>query len=279
MTDPITEPAIDPVAPAPAPTRSRDYAAWVVLVLGVGSAIWGLFAAFGSGMGLWDFRMGIQQLMFSVIAAIVGVLLAIILIIIAKRKGASLKRPMLWVGLAASLLYSGYMLSVAAKGFSVPAIHDVSTDLANPPMFETLTLRADNWDAIPGGEDSQYSGLTPQQRWIQIHQDAYPDVRSVRVNKPVATVIADAERLAEARGWDVAAVDPAAGRLEATETISLFRFKDDVVLRVRSADNGRGSIIDMRSVSRVGQSDLGVNAARVRSFLADLSGTTTAATR
>ena len=277
MTDPITQPAIDPAAPAPA--RGRDITGWAVLILGAGGALWGFLAAFGSGMGLWDFRVGIQQLMFSVIAAIIGVLLAIVLIVIAKRKGGSLKRPILWVGLIASLLYSGYMLSVAAKGMAVPAIHDVSTDLANPPMFATLSLRADNWDAIPGGDDSQYAGLTPQQRWIQIHQQAYPDVRSVRVNKPVATVIADAERLAEARGWDVAAVDPAAGRLEATETVSLFRFKDDVVLRVRSADNGRGSIIDMRSVSRVGQSDLGVNAARVRSFLADLSGTTTAATR
>jgi uncharacterized protein (DUF1499 family) len=65
-------------------------------------------------------------------------------------------------------------------------------------------------------------------------------------------------------------------RLEATDRSALFRFKDDIVLRVRPTDTGEGSIVDMRSVSRVGVSDLGVNAKRVRSFLADLSGTVTA---
>ena len=83
--------------------------------------------------------------------------------------------------------------------------------------------------------------------------------------------------LAKERGWTVAADMPAEGRLVATATTALFRFKDDIVLRVRPTEDGRGSIVDMRSVSRVGQSDIGVNAKRVRKFLADLSGTVTAA--
>jgi len=91
----------------------------------------------------------------------------------------------------------------------------------------------------------------------------------------VNEVMVKAERLAKARGWDIAVYVPAQGRLEATETSALFRFKDDIVLRVRPTENGTGSIIDMRSVSRVGQSDLGVNAKRVKAFLADLSGTVT----
>jgi len=92
----------------------------------------------------------------------------------------------------------------------------------------------------------------------------------------VAMVIAKAERLAKARNWDIAISLPAEGRLEATETSAFFQFKDDVVLRVRPSDTGEGSIVDMRSVSRVGLSDLGMNAKRVRSFLADLTGTVTA---
>jgi uncharacterized protein (DUF1499 family) len=120
-------------------------------------------------------------------------------------------------------------------------------------------------------------GLTPEQRWAMVHQKDYGDIRSVRVNEQAATVIAKAERLAKARGWDVAISMPAEGRLEATETSAFFQFKDDVVLRVRPSDTGEGSIVDMRSVSRVGQSDLGMNAKRVRSFLADLTGTVTAA--
>ena len=67
--------------------------------------------------------------------------------------------------------------------------------------------------------------------------------------------------------------DPIEGRMEATDTTRFFRFKDDVVIRVRPTEDGTGSIVDMRSISRVGVSDLGVNAKRVRSFIADLAGT------
>jgi uncharacterized protein (DUF1499 family) len=90
---------------------------------------------------------------------------------------------------------------------------------------------------------------------------------------PVAEVIAKAERLAKVRGWEIAVVDPIEGRMEATETSRFFAFKDDVVIRVRPTEDGTGSIVDMRSISRVGVSDLGMNAKRVRSFIADLAGT------
>ncbi|MFZ1565186.1 DUF1499 domain-containing protein, partial [Sphingorhabdus sp.] len=114
-------------------------------------------------------------------------------------------------------------------------------------------------------------------RWTRIHQDEYGDIRSVRINRPVAEVIEKAGRLAETRGWDIALIEPEQGRLEATETSRFFGFKDDVVIRVRPTEDATGSIVDMRSISRVGMSDLGVNAKRVRSFLADLSGTVSAA--
>jgi uncharacterized protein (DUF1499 family) len=118
-------------------------------------------------------------------------------------------------------------------------------------------------------------GMTPQQRWEVIHRDEYGDIRTVRINQSVADVITKAERLAKVRGWEVAVADPIQGRLEATATTRFFGFKDDVVLRVKPTENGSGSVVDMRSVSRVGVSDLGVNAKRVRAFLADLSGTVT----
>jgi len=81
-----------------------------------------------------------------------------------------------------------------------------------------------------------------------------------------------AEALARDRGWVVANVDARAGIVEATATTLFFRFKDDVVVRVRP-DPARpgGSVVDMRSISRVGGSDVGVNAARIRAFLADLA--------
>ena len=42
------------------------------------------------------------------------------------------------------------------------------------------------------------------------------------------------------------------------------------MVRVSPMSEGSGSIVDMRSISRVGVSDVGVNARRVRRFLADL---------
>lgn len=54
-------------------------------------------------------------------------------------------------------------------------------------------------------------------------------------------------------------------RSKATDTSFWFRFKDDVVIRVRAADGG--TVVDVRSVSRVGQGDLGANAARITDIL------------
>ena len=85
----------------------------------------------------------------------------------------------------------------------------------------------------------------------------------------VAEVLEKAEALAEAMEWEIVAVDSAAGRLEATATSRWFRFKDDIVVRLTTT--GAGTRIDVRSVSRVGRSDGGRNAARIAEFLTALS--------
>jgi uncharacterized protein (DUF1499 family) len=191
----------------------------------------------------------------------------------AKRKGKSAKRPLRWAGMALGGAFALWMLSFVYTARSVPAIHDISTDLADPPQFRMLAVREDNLDQIPGDGDSDMKGMNPLQRWAALHGKAYGDIRSVRVAMPVADAVAKAERLAKVRGWEIAVSDPIEGRLEATDTSRFFRFKDDVVVRVRPTEDGKESIVDMRSISRVGVSDLGVNAKRVRAFLADMAGT------
>ena len=69
-------------------------------------------------------------------------------------------------------------------------------------------------------------------------------------------------------GWDLVASDPASGRIEATDTTFWFGFKDDIVIRVAAAPGG--SRVDIRSLSRVGVSDVGTNAARIRKYLTAL---------
>lgn len=166
------------------------------------------------------------------------------------------------IGLILSLGYVAFIASRPLSAGGAPAIHDVTTDLSDPPAFTRLPLRSDN-----------LAGVGTVDNWRKVHAAAYGDLKPVRIAKPVAAVIADAERLARVKGWDIALADPAAGRLEATASVSYIRFKDDVVLRARATDGGEASIVDMRSVSRIGVGDLGVNARRIRAFLHALQST------
>jgi uncharacterized protein (DUF1499 family) len=99
-------------------------------------------------------------------------------------------------------------------------------------------------------------------------QGAYPHVRPLDLPVPPAVAFARALDAAKEMGWHIEAVDPATGRIEATATTPWFGFRDDVVIRV--APTPAGSRIDVRSVSRVGKSDLGTNAKRIRAYLAKL---------
>jgi hypothetical protein len=274
---PETTVAADENVSAVARRPKADIAGNLVLLAGAGALLWGLISAVGTGWGFWAYTSGLKGVTWAFFLALGALLVGIVRGRMARKSISPPLRTRRWAGMLLALLYVGWMGTFLIKALTVPAIHDVSTDLADPPVFQTLQMRSDNLDNVPGADDEEMRGLTPQQRWAVVHQKSYGDIRSVRINEPVPLVIAKAERLAKDRDWDVVVSVPEEGRMEATATSAFFRFKDDVVLRVRPTDTGEGSIVDMRSVSRVGQSDLGVNAKRVRSFLADLTGTVTAA--
>ena len=273
----IVPPNVSSTAMPLAEKKKFDYQGTFVLVAGVGALLWGLVSAVGTGWGFWEFTSGLKGVTWAFFLGIGALLFGALFGWRARKSIAPPPRTRRWAGMLIALVYVGWVGTFLVSALSVPAIHDVSTDLADPPAFRTLQLRTDNLDNIPGADDAQMKGLTPQQRWVTVHQKAYGDIRSVRINEPVPNVVAKAERLAKARGWTIAIALPEEGRMEATETSAFFQFKDDVVIRVRPTDTGEGSVVDMRSVSRVGVSDLGMNAKRVRSFLADLTGTVTAA--
>ena len=159
-----------------------------------------------------------------------------------------------------ALAYAGFLLSRPMSAGDIPAIHDITTDLADPPAFSTLKLRADN-----------LAGVETLDNWKRIHAAAYGDIKSVTIPQPVPVVAERALKLAQQAGWEIVSSDVAAGRIEATASVSYIRFKDDVVIRITPSADGKDSRVDMRSVSRVGISDLGVNARRIRDFLAALT--------
>jgi uncharacterized protein (DUF1499 family) len=97
----------------------------------------------------------------------------------------------------------------------------------------------------------------------------YPDLAPAFLAASPDEAYRKALDLVRARGWEVVASDEAGRRIEATDTTFWFGFKDDVAIRVSAIPDG-SSRVDVRSVSRVGRSDVGTNAARIRAFLADL---------
>jgi len=242
----------------------------LALALSVGGLAAALIAAVGSGAEAWSFRIGFTILRYAFYAAMAGGLLAIVAFVIARRGGVR-TRGLNLAAFVIAVAFGAYLMSHVSAARSVPAIHDATTDLVDVPIFQTLPVRADNLENIPDDGRPELAALDPESRWKAIHREAYGDLRSLRLAVSPAKAVQRAEALVRARGWDIARVDQQAGIVEATATTLFFRFKDDVVVRVRpDPEREGGSIVDMRSISRVGGSDVGVNAQRILAFLADL---------
>ncbi|MFT4767706.1 MAG: hypothetical protein ACI8RN_000835 [Glaciecola sp.] len=149
------------------------------------------------------------------------------------------------------------LLLMAMQARDVPPIHDIATDLQDPPAFEQIVnLRGDNSNPLD---------LTDEV--IKQQLAAYPDLQTLQSPRSYASSYNIALTTARGMGWEIVTEDANAGVIEAVDTTSIMNFKDDVVVRVRT--NAEGSLVDMRSVSRVGVSDLGANANRIRRFMSE----------
>lgn len=212
--------------------------------------------ALGSRFGLWSFGMGFMLLAAGVMMSCVVLVTGIAGLVVARRQRLVLDKPPLWVSVALSTAVLALMGLQFYKAMTVPQIHNISTDVDDPPQFDrVIALRGA--DANPLHYDA--AELADDQ------QRAYPWVRTLETELPPEQALERAVEVLEAQGLEIVNVDPTAGRVEAVDTTFWFGFKDDVVVRVRPASGG--SRVDMRSVSRVGRSDLGTNAARIGEFL------------
>jgi uncharacterized protein (DUF1499 family) len=231
----------------------RFGAALAVLAFVVGLAALAavLLAGPGSRMGWWSFRTGLTVVLkWAAYGGIAAIVLALIALVLGGRR--AIAALALVAGLGAFL--PPMMFQRTAK--SVPPIHDISTDTDNPPVFVAVAeLRHDASNPI------EYGGpeIAAQQ-----HR-GYPDLKPVTLSDPPARAFERALEAARGQGWEIVASVPAEGRIEATDTTRFFGFKDDIVVRVKP--EGAGSRVDVRSLSRVGKSDVGKNASRIRAYL------------
>ncbi len=224
----------------------------------LGLAAIALLLLLASGVGyqreVWTLQMAFGMIRWAAYAGIAIALLAV--------AGAIFARP---IG-KSTALFAGALVIAAGTAFvpwswmrvakSVPPIHDVTTDTQDPPKFvAVLPLRAN------AKNSAEYEG----ERIATLQRAGYPDLAPKIYPEPTGVVFARARAAATAMGWELVAADSTDGRIEATATTKWFGFKDDVVVRIRS--EGSGSRVDVRSVSRLGGSDVGTNAGRIRAYL------------
>ena len=232
------------------------------LVLSVTALVLLAVAPFGWRLGWWPYSFGLSWLMPA--SGYVGAF-AVTLSVLTLALGWSDLRPrglgVLSVALclSAALVYVPWQYS--RLGSTLPPIHDITTDTDNPPAFSAV---------LPARNAEHAGGVNYDDPQVpQLQKMAYPNLAALKAALPVAKAFNEALHVAKSMpGWTIIAFDGDTGHIEASQQSRWFRFTDDIVIRVSS--DVAGSRIDMRSTSRQGRSDYGVNAARIRAYIGAL---------
>lgn len=234
---------------------SRVASCGFLIALLAGLALW--LAGTGHRLGWWDFRPAFTLLRWAAYSGLVGAALSLLGIFLARPGSSRRGFSFAVAGLVIGLVVAGLPWQWWQKAQRVPPIHDITTDTETPPVFVAiLPLRAD----APNTADYGGPEVAAQQR------AGYPDLGPLMLQTAPQPAFARALDAAGDMGWEIVAAESGDGRIEATATTFWFGFKDDVVVRITPTDSG--SRIDVRSVSRVGRSDVGANAERIAAYFA-----------
>jgi uncharacterized protein (DUF1499 family) len=251
-----------PPAEQTAPGRGGRVAtaiAWISVVLALLGGVAELMGGVGYRLHWWGVGAGIRTLGIGAIGAAAAFVIAISALFIAWLGGARRAMAIAAAGLLLGALLAAPPFTMWRRATTVPPIHDISTDTLHPPSFaKVMPLRAGAPNAV------DYSAAVAAQQ-----KAAYPDIGPLMLPQSPARAFDLADRAARAMGWDIVNVSPPDLRIEATATTRLFGFQDDVVVRI--TPESKGSRVDVRSVSRVGRSDIGTNAERIREYLKQLA--------
>jgi len=240
-------------------TKSLSILAVAGFLMALAATVAGILAGPTYRFDLLSLREAFNLLRWAAYGGAAGGVVCILGLIHARpgspRKGFWLALVGLLIG--AAVFWLPFSQQRAAR--SVPPIHDITTDTSNPPEFRAvLALRAD------GGNNPAYGGESVARQ----QHAAYPDIRPARFAAAADKVFSAALDTARGMGWRIVTSVPDQGRIEAVDTTFWFGFRDDVVIRV--TDSNGGTRVDLRSASRVGVSDIGTNARRIRRFLSSL---------
>jgi len=238
---------------------TAPYSAHIAAVLFVLALILMLAAPLGYRLRLWSAVTALTKI---VALGLVLAALAVLGAIVSLATGGWQVGPGTTIMLAAIVVIGGVMvlLPLRAKAIAEKApIRDITTDVANPPPLRAL---------LPQRQAEGADGAYPGAATAAIQHANYPDLAPLQLDMPPAAAFARALASAKAMGWTIVAEDAAQSRIEAYHRTLWFGFTDDVVIRL--APEAGGTRVDLRSVSRVGISDLGTNAKRIRAYMEKL---------
>jgi len=226
---------------------------WALLLL----AIYPL-AIIAARLEIWHFR---NSFLLFIVAALVSFAM-LTMGLLKLSKGVKSESQALLVVIVVTLLPLSVMGSFVYKAQKYPFIHDISTDLVHAPQLKA---------AAKARVDSDHSVEYLASEVAQLQQNAYPQLLPLKVTQSPQAVFNAAKGLMLENGWQLMAENNQQSpfTLEASHTSLLFGFTDDLVVRIQATEDG--AVVDMRSMSRVGKSDMGANAQRIQRFLTDLA--------
>ena len=213
---------------------------------------------FGSSLGFWEPIVGFgasrqynDYLGWGVVAISI---LGIIYNIVKNNEGSHIIKPLFALVLGLIIL-SSTIMSFFVTPVRYPPIHDITTNVVNPPEFVFLD------DNRPGAKNTLvYGGEDVAKQQLK----AFPEIKPIISTLSPDKAYEKALNIASSMGWEIVNMDSTLYHFESTARTRFFNFADDVVVQVVKIDNG--SRVDIRSVSRIGRSDRGVNAQRILAF-------------
>lgn len=216
--------------------------------------------------GLFNLQMATALLALSFLISLAILICSVIAII--RNSDPAFRanvRTTLLISSVVPLMLVGLIISIASNsGGNSPLIHDITTDTVDVPQFKV--------GVIERGSGSNSLAVEPDV--IRQQLEAYPQIKSLTSSLNPIEAQSRAADIALNMGWEIYNNAQAgnAGIIEASDTTAIWGFVDDIVIRVRPTldANGQqqGSVIDLRSVSRVGHGDIGANAKRIEKFIA-----------
>ena len=247
----------------------RNFWVRAALIVSLLLPVYFLVAALGTRFGLfdWTFGFGVLAVVWGTKVLFAAAAFAFLALLLAwftpPRHGVGLALLALVIP-AAALGYGFYVRSQAQQN----PIHDISTDLVDPPSFTGAVSAARARVTHANDLDLLNKRLPDGRAYADVQREIYPDMASIPTGLDQARAFDIALTLAGEQPWWVGAVSQPSGTIEATTRSFWFGFTDDIAIRVRA--DGSGARVDMRSTSRVGRSDLGANATRMRAYLSEL---------